>query len=91
MPRKPSSVFLIAEQPNSTVQQGSMPATNLQAWRLELGDDTPEQVVERYLEGQTLGTTYYVVEDTKVSAYHASLKLDEIDDPRLGHEEEATP
>ena len=89
MPRKPSSIFLIAEHPTSTTQPAGMPATTLQAWRLPLDDDTtPEQLVEQHLQAQPLGTKLYVVEDTKVEAYHVGLELREIDDPRLGQDEE---
>lgn len=67
-----------------------MSATNLQAWRLPLtDDDTPEQLAERQLEAQPLGTTLYLIEDTKATAYHVGLKLREIEDPRLNDEEEA--
>src|ERR1051325_10775412 len=89
MPRKPSSVFFLVENPASTVQGvPSMPATQLQAWRLELGDDEVEDVVKRHYADHQIGSRIYVVEDTKVTAYEVGLTLDEVDDARLGQDED---
>jgi hypothetical protein len=84
MPRKPSSVFLIAEDPNSTVQHEGMPPTQLRAWRLPLTDDTDaEQVAKAHYRTQPIGTRLFVVDDTKLDAYEVGLTLDPVDDPRL--------
>jgi hypothetical protein len=84
MPRKPSSIFLITEHPTTTTQPPGMPPTQLQCWRIPLPDDTtPEQLIEQHLHAQPIGTTMYVVDDTKVTAYRAGLTLNEVDDPRL--------
>ena len=88
MPRKPSSVFLIAEDPNSTTQQQGMPPTTLRAWRLPLKDEADtETVVKQHYATQPIGTLLYVVEDTKVDGYTVGLTLDPVDDPRLGDED----
>jgi hypothetical protein len=87
-PRKPSSVFLITEHPSLSTTPPGMPPTTLQAWRLPLTDDTTiEQVVEQHLQAQPLGTTMWVIDDTKATAYKVGLKFDEIDDARLNQEE----
>lgn len=91
-PRKPSSVFLITEHPNTTTPNPGMPATNLQAWRLPLQEDAiPETLLEQHLQTQHPGTTIWIVEDTKATAYKVGLKLDEIEDARLNQDEPATP
>jgi hypothetical protein len=89
MPRKPSSIFLIIEHPTLTNMPAGMPTTQLQVWRLPLTDDvTQEQVIEQHLHAQSIGTVMYVVDDTKVTAYRAGLKLDEVDDARLDQGED---
>lgn len=76
MPRKPSSVFVIAEAGGPV----------LQAWRIPISDDSNiETIVQQQLLQAGLGVAY-VVEDTKVSAYKASSTLEQIDDPRLPDE-----
>lgn len=84
MPRKPSSVFLIAEDPNTTFHTQGMPASALKAWRLPIpeGHDT-EQVVKAHYTHQPVGTRLYVVDDTKVAAFEVSVELAEVDDARL--------
>lgn len=84
MPRKPSSVFVIAAVPNQTTTVAGMPPSQHTAWRIPLEDDeTPEDVVRRHYEQHPFGTTFYVVEDTKVEAWVVSLELDPVDDARL--------
>lgn len=88
-PRKPSSVFLIVEHPNSQVQQADMPPTGWQAWRLPLeGDDDVKSVAERFYARQPIGSRVWIVEDTKVEAFDVGLTLTPVDDPRLGQDEE---
>lgn len=84
MPRKPSSVFLIAEAPNAATNHAGMRGSSLQAWRLPLHDDESlKDVVKARYAQQPVGTTLYVVEDTKVTAYTVGLRLDEVADARL--------
>lgn len=89
MPRKPSSVFVIAATPNQTTSVAGMPPSQHTAWRIPLDDDeTPEDVVRRFYAEHPFGTTFYVVEDTKVEAWVISLELDQIDDARLKEDED---
>lgn len=91
MPRKPSSVYIIVENPTvqSTATPG-MPTTGLQCWRIPLNDgDTVEQAVERCYQAHPIGSTVVAIEDTKVTAYRVGLTLDEVDDPRLPEETDA--
>lgn len=92
MPRKPSSVFVIAATPNQTTSVAGMPPSQHQAWRIPLEDhETTEDVVRRHYAAHPFGTTFYVIEDTKVDAWVIRLDLDVVDDPRLKEDEDETP
>jgi hypothetical protein len=85
MPRKPSSVFVFAETSAGT----GAAVVPLQAARVPLQDgEEPLEAAKRGLPSQPADTTIYVVEDTKVTGYRSAVTLEEIDDPRLGQDDE---
>lgn len=92
MPRKPSSVFVIAATPNQTTSVAGMPPSQHTTWRIPLEDgEKPEDVVRRHYREHPFGTTFYAVDDTKVEMWVISLELDQIDDARLKEEDEDDP
>ncbi len=93
MPRKPSSVFVIAATPSQATSVAGLPPSQHTAWRIPLKDgEDPKAVAYRHYREHPIGTTIYVVEDTKVDAWQVGLTLDEVDDARLeeGDDPEAT-
>lgn len=74
MPRKPSSLFLIAEQPGG----------QLNTTRVSLANDAdPEAIINQHFQMNQGVVRVYAVEDTKVDAYEAGLKISHVEDPRL--------
>jgi hypothetical protein len=79
MPRKPSSVFVIAQ---------AATGGPIQAYREPLTDiEDVEAIVARHYMQHPVGTSIFVVEDTKADAYVVGLKLEPIDDARLSEDE----
>jgi hypothetical protein len=68
------------------VEPNSMGAYQVQ--RIELLGREPEQAAEQYLASAATGSTVHIIEDTKVSSYRVRATLEEIDDARLGHNED---
>jgi hypothetical protein len=87
MPRKPSSIWVIVEPAN----QGGTMVSGFQVKRIELMGREPEQAAEQFLQTAPLGATVHFIEDTKVKSYKVNVSLDEIDDARIGHEDDADP
>lgn len=84
MPRKPSSVFVIAATPNQVTSVAGLPPAQHQTWRVRLEDgESTEDVARRTYAAHPLGTVIYTVEDTKVDAWQVGLQLEQIDDARL--------
>jgi hypothetical protein len=84
MPRKPSSIWVIVEPAN----QGGTMVSGFSVQRIELLNREPEVAAEQFLQSAPLGATVYFIEDTKVTAKRVRVALEDIDDPRIGHDQD---
>jgi hypothetical protein len=87
MPRKPSSIWVVVEPAN----QGGTMVSGFQVKRIELMGREPEQAAEQFLQTAQLGATVHFIEDTKVKSKRVCVRLEDIDDARIGHEDDADP
>jgi hypothetical protein len=84
MPRKPSSIWVIVEPAN----QGGTMVSGFTVQRIELLNREPEVAAEQFLQSAPLGATVHFIEDTKVNSYRVRVSLEEIDDARIGRDQD---
>jgi hypothetical protein len=84
MPRKPSSIWVIVEPAN----QGGTMVSGFTVKRIELLNREPEVAAEQFLQTAPLGATVHFIEDTKVKTFRVNVSLEEVDDARIGHDQD---
>jgi hypothetical protein len=75
---------VIVEPPN----QGGTMVSGFSVQRIELLNREPEVAATQFLQSAPLGATVHFIEDTKVKTYRVNVSLEEVDDARIGHDQE---
>lgn len=88
MPRKPTSVFVIVEPANAAVAAAQN--NGLRVWRVPYSEDASpaEMLAAATQTAWPAGTAFYLVDDARVTKHRVELQVADVDDPRLGVEED---